>query len=64
MVVGVIKGGGKPDKTKELIRLLKESMSDQIELYSLTAKLQRAKYLALVAEGFLPNEALELAKTI
>jgi len=58
-----ISGGGKPDKFKEAVRAMKEQLSDQIEFQQLVAKLQRAKYVALIEEGFTPAEALELCKT-
>jgi len=62
--VTAITGSGKPDKFKEGLRYLKETLSDQLEYYQITAKLHRSKYEALIAEGFTPTEALELCKTL
>lgn len=46
----------------QLLKQLKENMPAQLEFQQLTAKLTRAKYLALVAEGFTESQALDLCK--
>lgn len=49
-------------KMAQLVRDLREQMPMQVELNQLMAKVTRAKYLALVAEGFTADEALLLCK--
>lgn len=46
----------------QLVRDLREQMPMQIEMEQLMAKVRRAKFLALVAEGFTEGQALELCK--
>tara|TARA_B100002049_G_scaffold210911_1_gene173626 strand:+ start:295 stop:513 length:219 start_codon:yes stop_codon:yes gene_type:complete len=58
----LVPGGGKPDQTKQAIRQLRENMDDLVELQSALAQIQRAKFKALIAEGFTEAQALELAK--
>jgi hypothetical protein len=50
----------KPDDVKALIELIKRSLDDQLELDGLLAKLQRAKFEALVREGFTEDQALKI----
>lgn len=45
-----------------LVRELRENMAAHIEFAQLDAQLKRAKYLALVKEGFTQDEALSLCK--
>lgn len=59
-----ITGGGKPDDFKQAIRDFREELDDQKEFQSLIAQVQRAKYQALIQQGFTKSEALELSKTI
>jgi len=49
-------------KMAQLVRDLREKMPMEIELTQLLAKVTRAKYLALVGEGFSADEALLLCK--
>lgn len=57
---------GLPNIEKNEIRasvdLLRRNMAEQIEAAQLIAKLRRAQYLALVAEGFTEAQALEICK--
>lgn len=62
--IKLITGNGNKNDFREAIRMMKEQMHDQLEFYKLTAKLHRAKYLALIDEGFTPAEALELSKIL
>jgi hypothetical protein len=50
----------KPDDLKAIIERLKRTIDDQLELESLVAKLSRAKFLALVKEGFSEDQALKI----
>lgn len=60
----VIPGGGTPSITKDAIRRLREDLPIQIEFYGMLSKLIRAKFEALVAEGFTEAQALELSRTV
>jgi hypothetical protein len=44
------------------IRRLREEMPMQLELQQLLARITKAKYDALVAEGFTPDQALTICK--
>lgn len=44
------------------VREMRESMSAHIEFAQLDAKIKRAKYVALVAQGFDERQALELCR--
>jgi len=46
----------------QLVRDLREQLPAHIELAQLQAKISRAKYLALVNQGFTEVQALELCK--
>lgn len=54
------------DKSKadlaQLVRNYRENMCAHIELNQLLAKTTRAKFVALIAEGFDERQALELCK--
>ncbi|MEQ9130773.1 MAG: hypothetical protein RLO11_00100 [Salinisphaeraceae bacterium] len=60
----VFPGQGKPDATADLIRHLKATRATQIELQGFIAEIIRAKYDALLEQGFTEAQALELSKTI
>ena len=45
-----------------LVREMQENLPAHLEFAKLTSKLQRARYLALIAEGFNDRQALELCK--
>ncbi|POF95113.1 hypothetical protein BGP83_11105 [Pseudomonas putida] len=44
------------------VDLLRRNMPEQIEAMQLMAKIRRAQYLALVAEGFTEAQAIEICK--
>jgi len=60
----VINGAGNKDEMKETLRAMRETMPTYLEYLTLTAKMTRAKYDAMIVEGFTPKEALELSKTL
>ncbi len=60
----MIAGENKVNETKEIIENLKLGLPYQIEYMKILATLTRAKYLALVEEGFTINQALELSKQL
>jgi hypothetical protein len=55
---------GKPTEIAKAAGEFKRNISYFIEIAQCQAKLHRAKYLALVEEGFTPAEALELSKLL
>lgn len=55
-----INGGGNKNPMHEII----DQMPQMIANMTLVAQLTRAKYDALIVEGFTPEQALELSKTI
>lgn len=57
-----IEGGGVPDKAQEEFRRLQANLQIILEAQQCVATITRAKYIALVAEGFTPAQALELCK--
>ena len=57
-----IEGGGKVNIGAEMVRGLRENMEYLLEYHKLTAKLRRAHFLALVEEGFNPDQALQIIK--
>lgn len=46
----------------QLIRNIRDEMPMQIELQQVHARLTKAKYDALVREGFTPEQAIQLCK--
>lgn len=58
-----IKGGGKPDVTADALRSMRENMDKLIEFHEIDAKVKRAKFNALLREGFSESQALELCKS-
>jgi hypothetical protein len=49
-------------KLAVLVRELRDNIAAHIEIAQLDARLKRAKYLALIKEGFDERQALELCK--
>lgn len=58
----MLPGGGKPNELKEAIKQLRSTMPELIEHMKLMAELTKAKYDALIEQGFLPEQAIELSK--
>lgn len=56
------------DKTRvaiaQAVKELKENMPAMLEHIILTARLTKAKYDALIKEGFTKEQAIELCKTL
>ena len=53
---------GDRDKVVAAIEQLKRALPAMLEYQISVSKIIRARYLALVAEGFLPSEALAIVK--
>jgi hypothetical protein len=49
-------------KLAVLVREMRENLTAHIEFAQLDARIKRAKYLALIKEGFDERQALELCK--
>jgi len=58
----VFPGGGKPDAMKQAVRELKSALPEFIQYQLLIAEITKAKYDALLKQGFTPEQALELSK--
>lgn len=54
---------GKPDTLASAVAEMRDRMPGMIEYNRIMAKVQREAYLAYVAEGFTPKQALELCKS-
>lgn len=50
------------DKLRAAVEAMRRTLPLMIEYEKLNAQVRRARYLALVAEGFTPEEALEIVK--
>ena len=59
-----IDGNNKKNELRENLRIVQQDLSAIIESMTINAKITRAKYDALIAEGFTKEQALELSKTI
>jgi len=59
-----IKGGNKPNITKDALKQMREGIPLMLEYHQITAEIRRAKYDALITQGFTKAEALELSKTL
>jgi hypothetical protein len=53
-----------PNEVRAGVEFLKRHMADVIELAQLQAKVKKATYDALIAEGFTEDQALELCTEI
>lgn len=60
----VLPGGNTPALSKEALRELRVNLPQILEYFSITAQMHRAKYAALLNEGFTGKEALELCKIL
>ena len=57
-----ITGGGQKDGMADAVRTLKKDKKNLIEYVRLVAELEKAKYDALIEQGFTPEQAIILAK--
>lgn len=57
-----IDGGGVKDKARDDLRKLQATIQIVLEAQRAVAQVTRAKYLALIEQGFTAAEALELCK--
>lgn len=57
-------GGNNPDELKMALREMQKSMDSMDEYMTLIAKITKAKYDALIEEGFTHEDAIELCKNI
>lgn len=57
-----IAGAGERDKVREEFRRLQASIQTILEAQTMYAQVTKAKYDALVKQGFTPMQALELCK--
>jgi len=62
MNITKIDGGGQPDKTRDDLRKLQNNLETILEAQAVCAQITRAKYDALLAQGFDAKQALELCK--
>lgn len=60
--VHVLEGGHSPDKAAEDMRKLRNNLATIIEAQAFMAQVTKAKYDALIAQGFTAAQALELCK--
>lgn len=58
----LLHGDGQRDKFREELRRLQASLDSVLAAQSCLAKVTRAKYDALISEGFTPAQAVELCK--
>lgn len=59
-----IDGGAKPNITKDAMAQLMADLPGLLQYQGVIATLQRARFLALVKEGFTEVQALELSKDV
>ena len=60
----VFNGKGEKNELSEVIRNLKETITEQIELQIIVAQLQKARFDELKKQGFSDNHAIELCQKI
>lgn len=61
-VLQMLPGAGQADKLADLVKHFRRTMALQIEIEQIQAKLTRAKFTALMEEGFTEAQALELCR--
>ena len=54
--------GNQPSKLKDLLTTMRTDFFDFVEATQFKARLERAKYEALIESGFTKEEALEIIK--
>ena len=59
-----IDGNNKKSELRDNLRIVQQDLTAIIEGVVLNAKITKAKYDALIIEGFTKEQALELSKTI
>lgn len=57
-----LSGAGEPDVFADTLRNMRRNMTNILEYKRIDAQIKRAAYLALIKEGFTPEQALELTK--
>ena len=57
-----INGGGIPDEMRDELRKLQANIQTVLESQAIVAQITRAKYDALITQGFTQEQALELCK--
>ena len=57
-----IDGGNKPNITKDQLKEMRERLPFMVEYLQIIAEMTRAKYEALIAQGFTKDEALKYIK--
>ena len=62
--VTALPGGSTPNVSKDALRNLKADLEHHIECQRALAPVYRAKYLALLEEGFTEAQAIELCKNL
>jgi hypothetical protein len=62
--IRVLEGGKTPNIAADAVRQMIADSAVLVEYVILTAKLQRAKFVALKQEGFDDSQALELCKKV
>lgn len=62
-IIGIT-GGGKPDKTAEALRQMRASLAVLIEYQAMNAQIIRARYEALLKEGFSEQQAIDLCRSL
>jgi hypothetical protein len=57
-------GGSNIDANKQAVKDLLDILPERIKLLAIIAKMHKAKYDALIDEGFSKDQALELCKSV
>lgn len=57
-----IAGGSVPDKARDELRKLQANLQVILDSQEIFAQITRSKFDSLIAQGFTPDQALELCK--